>query len=233
MKLASFDEQQVVDFNIPPEFKKLAINLSGGADSAFLLWQLVKYLREHERKDSTIFVLTCVNDKKGRWTAGVAKQIIDFIIRTTGTTFIRTHYCYYRDVQDVKYFHEVEDMLFHAGAFRLLLDALTSNPPSTVEQLQQYRVVSRDKVPGVVHETFRDYSGRGYYTPYKNVDKMWVADQYRRFGLIDTLFPLTRSCEGLADATNGFTDTCQNCWWCSERDWAFGSARPFAESPNC
>lgn len=232
MRLPSFDEGQVVDFNIPPEYKNLAINLSGGADSAFLLWQLVRYLQDNDRADSSIFVLTCVNDRKGRWTARVATRIIDFIIQTTGTAQIRTHYCYYRDVQDVKYFHEVEDALFSQGTFHLLLDALTANPPATVEHLQQDREVSRDRIPGVTHQVLRDRPGRGYYTPYKNVDKMWVADQYRRFGLIETLFPLTRSCEGFADATADFTVPCRNCWWCAERDWAFGVSSSIANPPS-
>jgi hypothetical protein len=221
MHLTSLDNTQAVEFHIPEQFKKLAINLSGGADSALLLWLLVDYLKKNNRKDSEIFVLTCVNDAKGRWTARVTTQIIDFIIRETGTTQIRTHYTYYRDVQDVKYFHEVEDSLFASGAFRLILDALTANPPSTVEHLQAERVASRDKSTGAPYETFRDYSQRAYYTPFKNVDKMWIADQYRNLGLINSLFPLTRSCEGLADATNNFTTSCGDCWWCLERDWAF------------
>jgi len=47
------------------------------------------------------------------------------------------------------------------------------------------------------------------------------AELYRKYNLIDTLLPLTRSCEGWDYMTDGFTKECGECWWCMERSWAF------------
>ena len=40
--------------------------------------------------------------------------------------------------------------------------------------------------------------------------------------LLDSLFPLTYSCEGSIEATKHHTQHCKKCWWCQERYWAFG-----------
>ena len=52
-----------------------------------------------------------------------------------------------------------------------------------------------------------------------NIDKKGVAELYDYFGLMDTLFPLTRSCE---DWTDDFSAHCGKCWFCLERLWGFG-----------
>ena len=45
-------------------------------------------------------------------------------------------------------------------------------------------------------------------------------------GIVDELFPLTRSCEseekGQQMLDGGPEEHCGKCWWCLERQWAFG-----------
>ena len=62
--------------------------------------------------------------------------------------------------------------------------------------------------------------------PFRFIDKAWVLTQYRRLSIMD-LFNITRSCEGeFADInyksyTPGqFVPTCEQCFWCKERAWA-------------
>ena len=68
-----------------------------------------------------------------------------------------------------------------------------------------------------------------YINPFFQVNKKWEAEVYKDFGLLDTLLPLTYSCEGDAKDTKTHTWHCGNtlqyekqCWWCQERMWAFG-----------
>ena len=56
--------------------------------------------------------------------------------------------------------------------------------------------------------------------PFFNIDKIKIAEMYESLGLIDTLFPLTRSCE-LENPPLNFLGHCDNCWWCKERFWGF------------
>ena len=40
---------------------------------------------------------------------------------------------------------------------------------------------------------------------------------------MDTLFPITRSCEAWAkDEEYHIEKHCEDCWWCRERYWGFG-----------
>ena len=60
------------------------------------------------------------------------------------------------------------------------------------------------------------------YQMFGNVDKKFVAGVYMEEGLMDTLFPLTRSCVGSARYTDFFEKECHDCYWCFEKKWAFG-----------
>jgi hypothetical protein len=55
------------------------------------------------------------------------------------------------------------------------------------------------------------------YVPFVNFNKSNIAEMYRLLDIEDTLFPKTRSCE-----TEDYIGHCGNCFWCSERLWAFG-----------
>ena len=56
------------------------------------------------------------------------------------------------------------------------------------------------------------------YSPLINHNKKSVAKLYKALGVLDTLYPVTRSCE--TDEHPG--SHCGKCWWCGERKWAFG-----------
>lgn len=56
------------------------------------------------------------------------------------------------------------------------------------------------------------------YTPFHRIDKKVIAGMYEELNLLETLFPLTRSCEN----NNLLEGHCGECWWCEERLWAFG-----------
>lgn len=62
--------------------------------------------------------------------------------------------------------------------------------------------------------------------PFRFVDKSWVMTQYKEFGISD-LLDLTRSCEGeFSNITyknyrsGQYVPTCGECFWCQERNWA-------------
>lgn len=54
--------------------------------------------------------------------------------------------------------------------------------------------------------------------PFFNMNKKDIAKMYEDEGLMDTLWPVTRSCES-ETMSEGH---CGECWWCQERLWAFG-----------
>ena len=105
------------------------------------------------------------------------------------------------------------------GAIRL--DGMTRNPPA--EEMKEGNFWDkaerrRDKELDDV-ETYRPNRHNpplGIYQPYANVDKKFVAGVYIENGLMDDLFPMTRSCVGTRSQTENFTKECGKCFFSSK-----------------
>lgn len=80
------------------------------------------------------------------------------------------------------------------------------------------------------------------YSPFEFIQKNWVMAQYKNFGLQD-LLELTRSCEGSSTTldltfgkgqwtTRGSDYVCNNCFFCSERQWGIDKGSIFLRE-NC
>lgn len=234
MKLYNADKTQSIDFEIPEQFKKVAVNCSGGADSSILLLMTVDYLMKNNRDDTTVSVLTCSNDFKDRWNGRKAADVINFVIDKTGFKNFDMHYNYYRDTQDVMYFHEVEYKLFQEDRMDLVLSGITHNPKGDDTQVEDIHgnlvELKKEALPereGNRQAIFRTKGKQNFYFPFAEIDKKFTAAMYDQYGVRDTLFPLTRSCEAVPDPDKPFDPTfeqepCGECWWCLERKWAFG-----------
>ena len=70
---------QTMEFSIPAPHSKICINISGGADSAILLYMLIRYCRQHVSK-AEIHIITSANPIKGwknaKWSATVVDKIL-------------------------------------------------------------------------------------------------------------------------------------------------------------
>lgn len=219
---------QQINFNIPENYTKVCVNCSGGADSSILLFMTAKYLQDH-LPNATLSVLTCSNDLKGRWNGRKAADAIDYTIRKLEFKNFDMHYTYYRDVQDMKYFKEVETKLYVQRRIDILISGITANPPEgsmsvnkngDAYDLYADRLLDRD---GNQKEDFSYNGMQSYYNPFTNVDKRFVAAMYEQYDAMD-LFDKTRSCEAIPSEydPNFEFEPCCDCWWCHERNWAFG-----------
>lgn len=100
----------------------------------------------------------------------------------------------------------------------LLVSGMTANPP--MDEMTKHNFCSfgerRRDIP-----VARPLLVGKMYTPFKDVHKKFIADIYETHGLMDSLFPITKSCVGKAKMTDNFTKECNNCFWCYEKRWAF------------
>lgn len=100
---------------------------------------------------------------------------------------------------------------------------VTKNPPKEVEECHIY---SRDKARDESPEGEKKPTSDGHvFFPMANIDKKGVCELYQQLDLMESLFPLTRSCE--RDNIYVFTDEtiCKSpgCYSCQERYWGFGT----------
>ena len=102
----------------------------------------------------------------------------------------------------------------------LRFDGMSKNPSEEEMIAGGFLDVSE---PRRTHDENWPTMARQIYQPFINVDKKFVADVYFQHPfMLKEIYPHTKSCTGTAWWTNNFTRVCGKCFWCHERNWAFG-----------
>jgi hypothetical protein len=216
--------------------RKVGISLSGGADSALLLFFYHKFFTDNDID----YVLLTGCDSARPWTKDSALFLADHFPGHSG------HFFYEYDS------NKISDPEAQAkGTVNLVLDnkidaiisGTTHTPPDDETYnnwpfLQNRRGKTGSNIL-VEHEVWIESNGEPctltrrhfgtktdktllQYRPLALVNKKWVAEEYRKNNLMESVFPKTISCVGYADDTKNFTEPCKECWWCKEKHWAFG-----------
>ena len=216
------NSQDNIMIDVPDNLTKIGMKISGGADSAIVLYMLCKYIIE-TGKDCVIVPIT-VNYAGKAFQTQFAAKVLEYI-KTNFVVNIEKHYTdlnyefdTYSTVQDSLVKKLYEDKIIDCH-----FSGITANPPKEVMEMFNTRgpMDSRDreqnKKPQIVGNTF---------FPLINIDKQGVKELYEKFGLLDTLYPLTRSCESFTDDFSKhcgeYKDEQDVCWFCKERYWGFG-----------
>lgn len=223
---------------------KIGILVSGGADSAYLLYALFKDNQTTGRKFkivtghdlsrpwfSTAFtgVLECIRSK---FDVDIVSEVIQLEHDTLGD-----------GSNEFRMLQKNGHQLYLDGRIEAHYTGRTSWPLSkdpVANQLRDYAgMVNR-----FYHPTFREdtiyatdatlseaageetnhicsITGKGY-APFADVDKRFIQAEYKKENLLGDLFPKTISCTGYTGVTAHFTKPCRTCWWCHEKKWAFG-----------
>lgn len=232
---------------IPVQTNHAIIRLSGGADSALLFYLMCDAWYKIRRTQENVFHPVCVIHEKRPWQSFHAQQVCDFMEETFRIDIkpLRTKYCKdpggkpdnpknknrYVDFQE----QLIDEIVEEVGETCQVFNGVTANPPAEIgekywgssqvfgDNVWDCREKHRDWEVKDDRKLIDDDSARSiiHCNPFIQSHKGHIAELYRRHGLLDTLLPLTRSCEGWDYMTNGFTTECGECWWCFEKEWAF------------
>lgn len=208
------NSQQDIKIELSSDIKRIGIKMSGGADSSLLAYILAKYIAE-ENPGLRIVPITVVHMKKP-YQLIYAKQVVKFIESVFGKIFLdhltdscddNSTYTSTQDALMIKAYNEnTIDAHFFGG------NALP--PMEVVKNFNEELTVPERKKTQVPQSTLYLTS----YRPFINIDKQGIYELYSSLGLLDTLYPITRSCEAY---TFDFSSHCGKCWWCEERMWGF------------
>ena len=226
------DKSEHVIINIDKHIKRIAISMSGGVDSTILSYLYCKEIKE-KNLDVKILPVTWrrpyPEDNPKTWNITHAKKVIDAIqLLLDVDNIYEDHFIFYpmhstqplTEEQEYKEWNRLQEICVNKGCDIFVYGSTTNPPLQVMKQLDlvEHRQVHRDK------ETPREDTYIKY-NPFGNVDKKFLRDLYDQHNLLDTLFPLTRSCEGDTQWTRNYVLECGTCWWCKERYWAFGKPR--------
>ena len=208
------NSQQDIEIDLPEHVKTVGLKISGGADSAITGYILTKYVHEH-KPDIKIQPVTV--DQEGKsFQVQFAKRIIEFYKREFGDYFL-PHITGYSEIEERDYILAQDSIiqnLYKNNKIDAHFIGLTKNPPP--DQMQDS--LGFPPPDRIIQDTLHPVKRNSAYRPFVNIDKKGVAEVYQQLGLMDTLFPLTRSCEKYTD---DFTRHCEECWFCAERFYGF------------
>jgi hypothetical protein len=227
IKLSAPVSNQNVEIDIPDNVKKIGILLSGGADSAILLYILCKHIQENNLDVTVLPITSCVIAKPVmvEGTFRVTNKIRELF--NYNIPFLLDNFLYFRGRKVFKYDIVAQINLLKEGVVDYLIGAGTTFASEEVlkqNNMWDDRPVYRalDYVP-----THYDYLIPGndkykIYKPFLRVDKKFVAEMYDLYGVRESLLSVTKSCIANFSMSEGWSKPCKTCWWCKERFWAFG-----------
>lgn len=197
----------------------IGVSCSGGADSSILLYNLMKH-----KTDDVIHIFTTGNNQRLRRNVEVATKVVEKCIQLTGNSNVE-HHISYCEIQSFETLFPKLKTWFDNGTIDILYTGLTENPPTEVSDTFIYPIDQTIRNPGKIKPTLQ-YDG-AVYIPWVNIHKKVIADIYTYSNVMDELYPITRSCEYDPSIDNGDLEDpllghCGKCWWCEERNWAFG-----------
>lgn len=206
-----------INFNIYDG--KLGVSVSGGADSALVLFFLLKFNK------SKIHIFTFADQQKQLINTKSAIDVVNTCIQLTGNSNLE-HHIDYGEIKGIDTLFRNHDLYLKNKIVDYVYTGITKNPPKEVTDsfLEEVPVaVPRD--PDVIRDVLWEGS---WYRPWTNLNKRDLYNIYKKHNLLDTLFPKTRSCEFYntdIQEMEEFIRThkhCGSCWWCEERMWGFG-----------
>ena len=204
---------------------KIGISMSGGLDSSLMTWLLCKEISE-KGVNTEVYPLHGIDDTRPTSPENI-QNILNFL-RTSFPNVKINDMLTWDNTKDYKTPKSQKDSeglkkWCLEKKIRYLYQGRTANPPKDVLNsfggfYQKERSHDNDQPIKEEVKPFNAYLIR----PWKNVDKKYIYEQYKKYNLLETLEPLTWSCIGFAKDTNFFTEPCKKCYWCKEKYWGFG-----------
>lgn len=196
------------------DYPNIGISVSGGADSAALLYILMTHL-----PNSHFHIYTFSHKVTSYYNLTNARFVTMRCSELTGFKNY-THHVGYTDQQTLDKLFQAPADDFHKGVFDIFYTGITANPDKEIADgflSPQQNKLQEKRDPTVTRSIMlTDHT----CTPFTNLNKQDMADIYRELNIFDSLFPYTRSCESDNPAALG--THCGICWWCKEREWGFG-----------
>lgn len=236
-------------FPFNPEWKTVAVNLSGGADSAMCTSLLCEIITRNNYDTKVLIIshsrvwktrpwqsqvqIEVYNKLKQRYPNVIDQRIENFIPPTleesvsgsivNGSSGDRIIVGEFNHYVTWKYGIDVS------------YNAVTANPP--IDEFN-HKATPRDRTYDVDAMTTNEIVSDHTIRPFMLIPKDWIICQYLKRGWED-LLNTTRSCEGDSVHMPYFFEhdyttyvhgksplpECGECFWCAEREWALNKAR--------
>ena len=235
-----------VDIPHSTEWKKIAISLSGGADSALLAYIICTLASAN---NTTMHIISHSRMWKTKpWQQWDSLKIYDYLVeKFPQVTFVRHTNFVPPDLEwcskgpnivdeygklvsgDIIELRSFAEYICHHNSIDAYYNAVNRNPRN-----QNFGGMhTRDIEPTEDNKQLLMKRHMNFWAlhPLRFTEKSWVTQMYASLNIMD-LFEMTRSCEGEIegiDYTNyvprQYVPVCNECFWCKERAWAIEQSK--------
>lgn len=209
------------------DWRNVGIQVSGGLDSALLLFLTVKAIEQSgldiKIQPISVFIPTKVKN------IASTEAIISKVREITKVDFINDGIVYNMPLEETsthdgkkdQFFINMIKELFHQGKIDFEFNGNTKNPPEHVRanwRNDHYRQKNRDNASSIYTTAFSA-------SPHYNMNKSDIVNLYLKYNIFNDIVPLTCSCDENINVVydNRLNVPCGTCWWCEERRWGFES----------
>jgi len=224
-----------------PNWRNVAIAVSGGADSALLAYMVCKEAYEHY---TTIHIINHVRCWKTKpWQQQDADRVFNWLFQKFYHTTFKRHTNFiapdleYGNVGPNltdEYGKQVSGYNIQSRAYAEFIckkhsmdafyNGVTRNPRLAAFNGMRERDI--EPTEDNKHLLEMEHLGFMVYHPFRFTDKSEIVKMYKDLGIMD-LFEITRSCEGEIEGIDyntykpgQYVPVCGECFWCKERAWA-------------
>ena len=228
-------------------WSNIAVALSGGADSALLLYMLCTIIKERKLN----IKIHCISHtrmwKSKPWQQYDSLRVFDEIKSKFDILIIRYTNLIAPDLEYGNIGPTIKDeygkmvsgdniqqrayseYICHINNIDCFYNAVTKNPRVKLQGSMSERDINKND--SNKHMELMQHMRTVVSHPFRFTDKSWVVEQYRNYNIMD-LFEKTRSCEGefaginyLTYKPNQYVPICNKCFWCLERAWAINESK--------
>jgi len=216
---------------INPQWQRIGISLSGGADSALLAYLVMS------ETDADIYFTTQVRMWKTRpWQRYIAQDVVAWFKGRFNNRIEHIEGFIPPEMEEPNTTYITDEYGKEKSGNRIILRAHNEYIAHLYNLDAWFAAVNKNPdidIPGALEE--RNEGVLPLYTKHMGVDichpfvyttKDWIVNQYYKHNIED-LFNITRSCEGEFEGLDYTTyvprqsvPTCGECFWCKEREWA-------------
>lgn len=185
----------------------IGISFSGGVDSSLLVYLVLNQLRDH-----TVHLFTISTIERHLTQHKTTADVLSKICKLTNNYNVIQHISICNtNVEGAKHIQFFpKKMLYEDETIKSILYGDNCNPPPESDLKGKIFDVNT-RSPLFVRPL---KISLGQYWPLTNLNKQDICKIYQKEGIIETVFPLTKSC-----GTKYGIDPCGHCWFCRERAW--------------
>lgn len=189
----------------------VGISFSGGADSSLLVYLVLEQL-----KDYPVHLFTISTVERNLSQHKITADVLSKICQLTNNYNVIQHISTCNtDIEGANLIQDLPiKMLYEQEIIKSMLYGDNCNPPADcgINNIEQFEMFNK-RFRSPLH-TRTSRLSLEQYCPLTNLNKQDICKIYQQQGILDSVFPLTKSC-----GTDYGTEPCGTCWFCVERAW--------------